>query len=226
MNRRAQRRLAVLDPIKVTLTNYPEGAEETLPAVNNPEDPDGGARDITFSRELWIDRADFMEEPPKKFFRLAPGKEVRLKYAYVIQCQEVIKNEAGEIVELRCVYDPETKSGVGTSTKKVKGTIHWVNALDAVPFEVRAVERLFAVEDPDEEAKSQPLTKLLNPESLHRYPQAKLEASMGEARPEEYYQFERLGYFSIDAVAFEQGQRVINRSVSLKDSWKKASESK
>jgi glutaminyl-tRNA synthetase len=215
-NRTATRRLAVLRPIKVTLTNYPEDQVEQLDAVNNPEDPDSGTRKVPFSRELFIDRDDFMETPPPKYFRLKPGGEVRLKYAYIIKCDEVVKNDGGNVVELRCSIDLESKSGGATSNRKVKGTIHWVSAKHAVDAEVRLYDRLFSVPEPDAAGD---FKSFINPQSLEVV-QAKLEPALAEARPNECYQFERLGYFTLDSDS-EPDRKVWNRTITLKDTWAK-----
>ena len=199
-NRVATRRLAVLRPIKVTLTNYPEDQTEELDAVNNPEDPDSGTRKVPFSRELFIDRDDFMETPPPKYFRLKPGGEVRLKYAYIIKCEEVVKDDTGNVVELRCSIDLESKSGGATSNRKVKGTIHWVSAQHAVDAEVRLYDRLFSVPEPDAAGD---FKSFINPHSLEVV-QAKLEPALASARPNERYQFERLGYFTLDPDSRQQ----------------------
>ena len=217
LNARSSRVLAVLRPLKVVIENYPEDQVEHLDAVNNPEDPDAGARQVPFSRELYIERDDFMEDPPKKFFRLAPGREVRLRYGYFITCTNVIKDEAGEVVELRCTYDPETRGGQSPDGRKVKGTIHWVSARHAVEAEVRLYEHLFTSERPDEEDD---FLSTLNPDSLEVVANAKVEPSLADARPGERFQFERLGYFAVDPDS-EPGSPVFNRTVSLRDTWAK-----
>jgi glutaminyl-tRNA synthetase len=215
-NRSASRRLAVLRPIKVTLTNYPEGQVEQLDAVNNPEDPKSGTRKVSFVRELFIDRDDFMETPPPKYFRLKPGGEVRLKYAYIIKCEEMVKDETGHVIELRCTVDLESKSGGATSHRKVKGTIHWVSALHAVDAEVRLYDRLFTVPEPDAAGD---FKSFINPNSIEMV-QAKCEPSLKEAVPNERYQFERLGYFALDPDSLP-GRQVWNRTITLKDTWAK-----
>jgi glutaminyl-tRNA synthetase len=215
-NRTAPRRLAVLRPIKITLTNYPEGKIEELDAINNPEDPGAGTRKIPFSRELFIDHDDFMETPPPKFFRLKPGGEVRLKYAYIIKCDEVVKDAAGNVTELRCSVDLESKSGGATSNRKVKGTIHWVSAQHARDAEVRLYDRLFSVPEPDAAGD---FKSFINPQSLEVV-QAKLEPALGAAKPNEHYQFERLGYFTLDPDSTPDKQ-VWNRTITLKDTWAK-----
>ena len=217
LNARASRVLAVLRPLKVVIENYPEGQVEHLDAVNNPEDPDAGARKVPFSRELYIERNDFMEDPPKKFFRLAPGREVRLRYGYFITCTEVVKDDAGEIVELRCTYDPKTRGGQSPDGRKVKGTIHWVSARHAVDAEVRLYEHLFTSERPDDEND---FLSTLNPNSLEVVANAKVEPCLADARPGERFQFERLGYFAVDPDS-GPGSPVFNRTVSLRDTWAK-----
>jgi glutaminyl-tRNA synthetase len=219
-NKSALRRLAVLHPLKVVITNYPEGKTEKLDAINNPEDPDAGTRTIPFSREVYIDRADFMETPAPKYFRLKPGGDVRLKYAYIIRCEEVVKDASGEIVELRCTADLESKAGGATSNRKVKGTIHWVSASDAVDAEVRLYDRLFTVAEPDAEGD---FKKFINPHSLEIVT-AKCEPSLAEAKPELRYQFERLGYFALDPDS-RPGKLVFNRTIGLRDTWAKEARS-
>ena len=219
LNAKASRVLAVLKPLKVVIENYPEGQVDYLDAVNNPEDPDAGTRQLPFTRELYIERADFMEDPPRKFFRLAPGREVRLRYGYFITCTDVIKDDAGEVVELRCTYDPETRGGQSPDGRKVKGTIHWVSARHAVDAEVRLYDHLFTSERPDEEAD---FLSTLNPDSLQVLSNAKLEPSLADAQPGDRFQFERLGYFAVDPDS-ETGSPVFNRTVSLRDTWGKIS---
>jgi glutaminyl-tRNA synthetase len=216
LNKRAERRFAVLDPLKIVIINYPESHTELLHAVNNPEKPESGTREITFGRELYIEKNDFMEVPPKKYFRLAPGSEVRLKYAYIIKCEEVVKNDNGEIVELRCTYDPETKSG-SNSAKQVKGTIHWVNINDAVPVEVRLYDRLFTESHMDALPEYKAYTDYINPESLTTVT-AFAETSLKDVK--ECVQFERLGYFYPDYDSVPD-KLLFNRTVTLKDSWLK-----
>jgi glutaminyl-tRNA synthetase len=218
LNRRALRRLAVLRPLKVTLTNYPEGQTEQLDAVNNPEDPSRGTRNVPFSRELFIERDDFMEEPPPKYFRLRPGGEVRLKYAYIIRCDEVVKNAEGQVVELKCTADLGSKTGGPTAGRKVKGTVHWVSAAHAVEAEVRLYDRLFTVPEPD---AAHDFTQHLNPRSLEVV-RAMVEPSLAQAHPEERYQFERLAYFALDKES-QPGKLVFNRTITLKDTWAKES---
>jgi glutaminyl-tRNA synthetase len=213
LNKRALRRLAVLRPLKVVITNYPEGKTEELDAVNNPEDGATGTRKIPFTRELFVEQDDFMETSPPKYFRLRPGGEVRLKYAYIIKCDEVVKDTNGQVVELRCTVDLESKSGGPTAGRKVKGTIHWVSAAHAVEAEVRLYDRLFTAPEPDAEGD---FRKHLNPRSLETV-RAKLEPSLKEARPELRYQFERLGYFCLDSDL----PGVFNRTITMKDTWTK-----
>lgn len=225
LNKSAKRVLAVLNPLKVTITNYPDGQNEELEAINNPEDPEMGTRTIPFSKEIFIDRDDFKEIPPPKFHRLSPGKEVRLRYAYIIRCDEVIKDESsGEVVELKCTYFPNTKSGSGTSSKKAKGTIHWVDAKNNFNAEVRLYDRLFSVADPEgEEGKD--FTEFLNPDSLEILKNCKLETSLKIAKPGEYFQFERIGYFCVDTKYSKENFPVFNRIVTLRDSWAKIEKS-
>ena len=221
LNRTALRRMAVLDPIRVVITNYPEGQIEQLECVNNPEDEAAGRRRVPFGRELYIERDDFMEEPPKKFFRLRPGGEVRLRYGYLIRCDEVVKDPAtGEITELRCTYDPLSLGGGSSDGRKVKGIIHWVSARHAVPAEVRLFDRLFATENPDEvQTEGGTFLDNLNPDSL-RTVRALCEPALGEAVAGDKFQFELLGYFCADADS-KEGAPVFNRTVGLKDSWAK-----
>jgi glutaminyl-tRNA synthetase len=222
LNRRAPRAMAVLRPLKVVLTNYPEGRSETMAVVNNPEDPAAGTREVAFGRELYIERDDFMEHPPKKFFRLAPGREVRLRNAYFITCREVVKDAAGEVVELRCTYDPATRGGDAPDGRKVKATLHWVSAAHAVEAEVRLYDRLFSVEDPDFEATrtGQDITTFLNPASLEVRRGCRIEPLLAAAAPGTRFQFERLGYFCVDPGSTPAAP-VFNRTVSLKDTWAK-----
>lgn len=221
LNKHARRVMAVLNPLKVVLTNYPENSVEELDAVNNPEDQAMGTRKVPFSKEIFIEKSDFMEEPPPKYFRLRPGGEVRLRYAYIIKCEEVIKDENGEVTELHCTYDPDTKSGSGTSNKKVKGTIHWVSAQHAFDTEVRLYERLFTIEDPASDSNKN-FIELINPASLEIISNAKLESFLKDAVPGINYQFERQGYFCVDSKYTKPGKPVFNRTVTLKDSWKKS----
>ena len=223
LNRIALRRLAVLRPVRLIIANYPEGKTEELDAVNNPEDPDAGKRKVPFSREIYIERDDFMENPPPKYFRLRPGGEVRLKHACIIRCDEAIKDASGQVVELRCTADLESKSGGATANRKVKGTIHWVSAVHAIDAEVRLYDRLFTVPEPD--ADDGDFKKHLNPRSLEVVT-AKCEPSLGEAKPELRYQFERLGYFCLDRIEVLQSSAirelpVFHRTIALKDTWAK-----
>lgn len=218
LNKNANRVMAVLNPLKIVITNYPEGHSEELEAINNPENPEAGKRNLLFSKEIFIEKSDFLENPPKGFHRLIPGGEVRLRYAYIIKCEEVIKDNEGNIIELRCTYDPDTKSGVGTSTKKVKGVIHWVSSQNSFEAEVRLYERLFTVENPG--AEEDWLSKI-NPNSLEIISNAKLEKSLENAKVIDRFQFERLGYFCIDSKYSQNDKMVFNRTVTLKDSWAK-----
>jgi len=217
LNKRAPRVMGVLNPLKVVITNYPEGKTEMLEAINNPEDNSAGKREIPFSQELYIERSDFMEDPPKKFFRLGPGREVRLRYAYFITCQGVIKDENGNIVELQCTYDPNTKGGSAPDGRKVKGTLHWVSTQHAIDAEIRLYDRLFLKENPDEDGE---FLKNLNPNSCKTFSNSKCEPSL--ENPESLtYQFERNGYFIKDEKESINGKLVFNRAVSLRDSWQK-----
>ncbi len=223
LNRRAHRRLAVLKPIKLVITNFPEGKTEELEAVNNPEDERAGKRRIPFSRELYIEQDDFQEVPPPKYFRLKPGGEVRLKYAYIIKCEEVVKDSAGNLSELRCTADLDSKSGGATAGRKVKGTIHWVSAAHAVNAEVRLYDRLFTVAEPDSEGD---FKAHLNPHSIGIVT-AKCEPSLQDAKPDARYQFERIGYFTVDKdsqLSTNNRQLIFNRTITLKDTWAKASQ--
>jgi glutaminyl-tRNA synthetase len=221
LNKRAPRVMAVLHPIKVIIDNYPEGQVEELDAINNPEDPSMGARKVHFSRVLYIERDDFREEPPKGFFRLSPGREVRLRYAYIIKCVNVIKDEkTGEVVELHCTYDPETKSGSTGAERKVKATLHWVSAEHAIPAEVRLYDLLFTKPDPDDVPEGSNFTKYLNPNSLEVLTTCCLEPSLANAKPKDRYQFERLGYFCVDPDSSKE-KLVFNRTVTLRDEWAK-----
>ena len=217
LNKVCERRMAVLNPIKVIITNYPNENSEILEAVNNPENLSSGVRNISFSRELFIERNDFMEEPVKKFFRLAPGREVRLRYAYFITCDEVIKDDSGRIVELHCTYDPKTKGGNAPDGRKVKATIHWVNANDSINATVNSYDRLFSVSSPD---SSEDFLSVINPDSLEVLSDCMLENSLLKFNPGETVQFERLGYFCPD-IASSDKNPVFNRTVTLRDSWSK-----
>ena len=222
LNKRAPRVMAVLRPIKVILENYPEGQVEELEAVNNPEDPSKGTRKVSFSRTLYIEQEDFREEPPKGFFRLSPGKEVRLRYAYIVKCIGVVKDPStGAISELHCTYDPETKSGSSQSNRKVKATIHWVSAAHALPAEVRLYDHLFTKEDPDDVPEGRDWMANINPKSLERLNSCYVEPYLAQAKPGERYQFERLGYFCLDREALSADQLIFNRAVTLRDTWAK-----
>ncbi len=220
LNQTASRAMAVLDPIKVVIENYPEGQTEWLEAANNPSDPQAGTRKIPFSRELYIEREDFMEDPPKKFFRLSPGREVRFRWAYFITCKEVVKNDKGEVVELRCTYDPATRGGDAPDGRKVKATIHWVCAQNGKPVQARLFDRFFLKENPDDVPEGMDFISNLNPASLVEKT-AWVEPSLLEAKPLEHFQFERVGYFCADRDS-KPGAPVFNRTVSLKDSYKPA----
>lgn len=221
LNRRAERRMAVLDPIKVVITNYPEGTSEELEAVNHPQDESFGTRTIPFGREIYIEREDFMEDPPKKFFRLSPGKEVRMRYAYFIKCEEVIKNDQGEVTEIHCTYDPETKGGNAPDGRKVKATLHWVTVADAVDAEVRLYDHLFEVENPNDVPEGGDFKDHLNQNSLQVLEHAKLEPLLSSAQEGERFQFERMGYFCCDRTSTAE-RPVFNRAVTLRDTWAKA----
>jgi glutaminyl-tRNA synthetase len=220
LNRTAPRAMAVLHPLRVVIENYPEDQEEELEAINNPEDPSMGTRRVPFSRELYIERDDFLEDPPKKFHRLAPGREVRLRYAYFVTCTDVVKDAEGEVVELRCSYDPATRGGDAPDGRKVKGTLHWVSASHALDAQVRLYDTLFAREDPLNVAEGEDFRASLNPESLVVLESCKLEPSLALARPERAVQFERLGYFCADPDGSADAP-VFNRTVTLRDSWAK-----
>jgi glutaminyl-tRNA synthetase len=221
LNQRAPRRMAVLDPLKVVITNYPEGDGELLDAINNPEDDSMGTRQVPFSREIFIEREDFMEDPPRKFYRLAPGREVRLRYAYFIKCEEVIKDEAGEVVELRCTYDPATRGGESPPDgRKVKATLHWVSAPHAVDGEARLYDHLFSTENPFEANEGSDWKDNLNPNSKIVKEGVKLEPSLKNVKPLDFFQFERKGYFSVDPDSTDE-RPVFNRSVGLRDTWAK-----
>ena len=220
LNRRAPRAMAVLRPLKVVIENYPDGQVEELEAVNNPEDASMGTRRVPFSRELWIEQEDFREDPPKQFFRLAPGREVRLRYAYFIRCESAVKDADGRVVELRCTYDPATRGGDAPDGRKVKATLHWVSAAHAVPAEVRLYDRLFSAENPNVETDGQPFTALINPQSLEVLAGCQLEPGLAAASAGERYQFERHGYFCVDPDS-RPGAPVFNRTVGLRDTWAK-----
>jgi glutaminyl-tRNA synthetase len=219
LNKKANRAMAVLNPVKLVIDNYPEGQEEFMEAVNNPEHPEAGTRKMPFSKALYIEREDFMENPPNKFFRLKPGGEVRLKYAYIIQCESVVKDANGEILEIHCSYQPDTRSGMPNSNKKVKGTLHWVSIKHAKPVEVRLYDRLFIKENPDDVEEGEHFKDFLNPDSL-RVITAYIEPGLSTVTAGDQYQFERIGYFCADQDT-RDGKVVFNRTVSLKDNWAK-----
>ena len=220
LNKTAERRMGVLNPLKVVITNYPDDApEDLLEAVNNPENPEDGVRQVPFAKELYIERDDFMEDPPKKFFRLGPGREVRLRYAYFITCNDFVKDDAGNVTELHCTYDPATRGGNAPDGRKVKGTLHWVSATHALEAEVRVYDHLFSEEDPTDVPEGGDWKDNLNPESLTVITNAKLEPSLAEAKAGDNYQFERLGYFCVDPKDSTSETPVFNRTVSLRDSW-------
>jgi glutaminyl-tRNA synthetase len=220
LNRHAPRAMAVLDPLRVVLENYPEDQQEEMDVVNNPEDPAAGTRKVAFSRVLYIERDDFREDPPKKFFRLAPGREVRLRNAYLVTCTGVVKNEAGEVVELRCTYDPATRGGDAPDGRKVKATLHWVSAAHAVDAEVRLYDRLFTVENPAAQPDDRDWREFLDPDSLQVQARCKVEPGLAQAAPGERFQFERIGYFCVDRDSTPE-RPVFNRTVGLKDTWAK-----
>ena len=220
LNLRAPRVMGVLNPLKVVITNYPEGQSEELFAINNPEDESAGTRKVPFSRELYIEQEDFMEDPPKKFFRLAPGREVRLRYAYFITCTDVVKDDAGNVVELHCTYDPATRGGDAPDGRKVKATLHWVSARHAVDAEVRVYDHLFSEANPNDLPDGTNFLDILNPDSLQVLQGCKLEPSIATATAGDRFQFERIGYFCVDLDSAE-GKPVFNRTVTLKDTWAK-----
>jgi glutaminyl-tRNA synthetase len=222
LNRTAPRVMAVLNPLRVVIENFPENETIEFDAVNNPEDPSAGTRKVPFSRVLWIERDDFLEDPPKKFFRLAPGREVRLRYACLLKCESVVKDAAGEIVELRCTWDPESRGGNAPDGRKVQATLHWVSAAHAIPAEVRLYETLFTVEDPmaEAEARGVDYTAFLNPASETVLRDCRVEPSLATAEPGTAFQFERLGYFAVDPES-KPGALVFNRTVTLRDEWAK-----
>lgn len=222
LNKRAPRVMAVLNPLKVVITNYPEGQVEMLEAVNNPDDPSAGTRQVPFSREIYVDQDDFREVPPKKYYRLAPGQEVRLRWAYFIRCQEVVKDPTtGAVTEIRCTYDPATRGGNAPDGRKVQGTIHWVSAAQALTAEVRLYDHLFKVPAPEDVPAGVDYKTNLNPDSLVTLTTCKLEPSLAGAKPGDRMQFERVGYFCVDTVDSKPGKPVFNRTVSLRDSWAK-----
>jgi glutaminyl-tRNA synthetase len=220
LNETAVRVMGVLAPLKLVITNYPEDQTEELRAQNHPQKPELGERAVPFGREVYIEREDFMEEPAKKFFRLAPGREVRLRYAYFIRCEKVVKDEiSGEIIELHCTYDPETLGGSAPDGRKVKGTIHWVSAAHGVPAEVRLYDRLFTEENPD--AGEADFKTFVNPQSLMVLADCLVEPGLANAQPGSHYQFERQGYFCVDSKDSQDGRPVFNRTVTLRDTWEK-----
>jgi glutaminyl-tRNA synthetase len=222
LNLRSPRVMAILRPLRVIITNYPEGQVEQMEAINNPEDLSRGSRIVPFSRVLYVEQDDFREDPPKKFFRLAPGQEVRLRYAYIIKCENVIKDDkTGEVLELHCTYDPETKSGSPKSGRMVKGTIHWVSAAHAIEAEVRLYDRLFVKPNPDDTKDGSDFRDHVNPNSLEALSSCRVEPSLAGAVPGSRYQFERLGYFCVDSVDSTPGKLVFNRTVPLRDTWAK-----
>ena len=219
LNKTAERRMAVLDPLKVTITNYPEGKSELFEAVNNPEDESAGTRQVPFSREIYIERTDFMEEPPKKYYRLAPGAEVRLRYSYLIKCEEVVKDSEGNVVELRCTYDPQSGGGSSSDGRRVKGVIHWVSVPHAREAEIRLYSNLFTKEDPNDVEEGKTFLDYLNPESVVVW-KGYIEPSLAQAATGEKFQFERVGYFCVDTDSTPECM-VFNRTVGLKDTWAK-----
>ncbi|MHC4636161.1 MAG: glutamine--tRNA ligase/YqeY domain fusion protein [Planctomycetota bacterium] len=225
LNKTSPRVMAVLNPLKVVIDNYPEGQTEELDAINNPEDESAGARKVPFSKELYIEREDFMEEPPKKFFRLAPGREVRLRYAYFVTCTDVVKDENGEITELHCTYDPATRGGDSPDGRKVKSTLHWVSAQHAIDAEVRLYDHLFTKENPDDVTEGEDFKANLNPDSLQILQNCKVEPSLKNAIALERVQFERLGYFCIDPDT-TKSRLIFNRTVTLRDQWAKIQKAK
>ncbi|MGD9031097.1 MAG: glutamine--tRNA ligase/YqeY domain fusion protein [Desulfobacteraceae bacterium] len=227
LNRRAPRVMAVLRPLRVIIDNYPEDQVEELEAINNPEDANMGTRKVPFSRELYIEQDDFMEDPPKKFYRLAPGREVRLRYAYFIKCVDVVKDEkTGEVVALHCTYDPETRGGDSPDGRKVKATLHWVSAQHALEAEVRLYDRLFDKPNPEDDKDAPDFTAHLNPNSLETLTTCRVEPSLSGAEPESRYQFERMGYFSVDRKDSSETRLVFNRTVPLRDTWAKIKKAK
>jgi glutaminyl-tRNA synthetase len=223
LNLKAKRVFGVLDPLKLVITNYPEQLTEEIVAQNHPQNPEMGKRTVPFSREIYIERSDFMENAPKKFFRLSVGREVRLRYAYLITCQEVIKDVDGNVVELRCTYDPESRGGSAPDGRKVKGTIHWVSAPHALRADVRLYDRLFTVEYPDAD-KERHFMEFLNPASLTVLTDCMLEPGLAQAGPDDRFQFERQGYFCLEAKDSTPEKPVFNRIVTLRDSWAKINE--
>jgi glutaminyl-tRNA synthetase len=220
LNKRAPRVMAVLRPLKIVIDNFPEGEVDEVEAVNNPEEERAGKRKVPFSKVLYIEQDDFREDPPKQYYRLSPGREVRLRYGFFITATTMVKNDKGEIVEVHCTYDPNTRGGNSPDGRKVKSTIHWVSAAHAIDAEVRLYDKLFAVENPDRTAEGQDFTENLNPNSLEVIAGAKLEPSLSNAASGDRYQFERLGYFCVDPES-RPGKLVFNRTLALKDTWAK-----
>ena len=225
LNKTAQRRLGVLNPLKLTIENYPDGQSEEIDAVNNPENSNAGTRKVPFSRNIFIDRNDFMEDPPKKYFRLAPGKEVRLKYAYYVTCKEVIKDNHGEITEIICSYDPDSRGGDTSDGRKVKGTIQWVDAETAIPTKVRLYDRLFSVPNPEDVSDGVDFTENINPDSLHTLETCLTESNLCDIKVGSPFQLERIGYFCKDPDSNSESQLILNRTVALRDSWGKSNKS-
>ena len=221
LNQTSPRVMAVLRPLSVVIDNYPEGQVEELDAVNNPEDPSAGTRKIPFSRVIYIERADFHEDPPQKFFRLAPDGEVRLRYAFIVKCVGVVKDENGEVVEVHCTYDPDTRRGGPAADRKVKATIHWVSAEQAMSAEVRLYDHFFTKPDPDNVEDGKKFTDHLNPNSFEVLTDCKLEPGLADAEPGARFQFERQGYFCVDTGDSAPGAPVFNRTVTLRDTWAK-----
>jgi glutaminyl-tRNA synthetase len=226
LNTVAPRVMAVLDPLKVVITNYPDGQEEELEAINNPNDPSAGTRTVPFSKEIYIERSDYMEDAPRKFFRMTVGREVRLRYAYFVTCTEAIKDADGNVTELHCTYDPETKGGDAPDGRKVKGTIHWVSAKHAVDAEVRQYDHLFTKENPEETEEGADFISNLNPDSLTVLKNCKMEPSLASAKAGISYQFERTGYFCLDRDKTKTGLPIFNRTMSLRDTWAKIQKQK
>jgi glutaminyl-tRNA synthetase len=220
LNQRAPRRMGVLNPLKVIITNYPEDKTEMMAFVNNPEDESAGTRMVPFSRELYIEKEDFREDPPKRFWRLGPGREVRLRYGYFVKCVDFVKNEDGEVVEVHCTYDPKTRGGYAPDGRKVRGTLHWVSAQHALDVDVRLYERLFYVRDPLDVEEGEDFIDNMNPESLQFLENCKVEPSLGDAKPGDTFQFERRGYFCIDPDTTDE-KLIFNRTITLRDTWKR-----
>ncbi|MDP8320709.1 MAG: glutamine--tRNA ligase, partial [Candidatus Stygibacter australis] len=215
--KRALRYMAVLDPVKVIIDNYPEDKVEYFTAINNPENPDDGTREVPFSRELYIERSDFMEDAPKKFYRLAPGREVRLRYAYFIKCESIVKSETGEILEIHCTYDPASSGGNSPDGRKVKATLHWVSSAQAIDVEVRHFDNLLTISNPAESELD--FMELINADSRKILTNCKLEPALKELKPESRVQFERIGYYCVDRVESRPGRPIFNRTVGLRDEW-------